>query len=320
MVTDTTIGTVAGTGVVDTGAIQTMTVTQLSGTVTAHGQGTIDGLSVGTLSGTVSAPEDTNAGSGTVSNTTIGTVAGTGVVDTGAIQTMTVTELDGTVTAHGQGTIDGLTVGTLHGKVLAPSDSHPGSGKIDHTKIGTVDHNGLVKTNTLNSLTVTQSMNGQVIVTGTLNQLSAGNITGSISAGTINNISAKQAAITQNVVFTVQEGGVTRQLTVTPVPTTVTTATTTYGIPAGLTLTYYYEGQAVLPAGVPPQVTVQVNGNTTGQLFDVALTSDTAGASGKFNLAGLFGPSATAAARIHDVAVAGDLLTTVTSAAATYLE
>src|SRR5207245_7517864 len=115
--------------------IQTMSVSQLDGTVTAHGKGTLDGLSVGTLSGTVRAPEDANPGSGTITDTTIGTIATGGVVDTGAIQTMSVSQLDGTVTAHGQGTTDGWRVGTLSGTVRAPEDGKPGPGTITETTL-----------------------------------------------------------------------------------------------------------------------------------------------------------------------------------------
>src|SRR5262249_27890486 len=85
VLSDSTIGSVAGT--VIAGSIVNTTIGSIApgGLVTAQGQGTTTSVSIGTLGGSFTAPEDATPGSGVMSSTTITSITSTGTVSTGSI-------------------------------------------------------------------------------------------------------------------------------------------------------------------------------------------------------------------------------------------
>jgi hypothetical protein len=288
---------------------------------TVQGSGTIDDLTVGgDMSGTAMSEDMTNImimgsvtttgalvahGSGTMDGVTVGgDVSGKLMSeDMTNIMVMGSVTATGAIIAEGSGTIDGLTVdGDVKGKLM--SEDMTGitvmgdlSGSV--TVMKTLDSTGSIG----GTFSVGGNLSGSVSVDGTLSSLAVGGGTeGSVAAGDIGTISAT-GGVAGSPVLTVTEAGVTRKLFATRADNGLPT-------PATVVFDYFYDSTG--PGN--PQLSVKVtNGNPATAAddvrFDLTLTTSTAGG---FDLARLF---ANGTSGVRDVAVEGNLMPAVSSAA-----
>jgi hypothetical protein len=301
---DVTIG-----GAVDAGAMiasENITTISVTGTV----GGTIEANA--SLSG-VHEPDAGNIGS-----VTTGTILPGGMVmasGSGTIGDMTVNgSLDGTVMS------ENITTLNVTGD-LGPNStvSASGSGSMgDVTVGGSVDPGATISSEDITTLGVTNNFSGSVIVTqaadvspptasGNLGTMTVG---GSTEGGTVNvansigTISAT-GGTAGSPVMTIINGGITRTLIATRVDNGNPTPNT-------VVFDYFYDSSG--PGN--PQLSVKVTNNPTHVLFDLSLvtsipSSNTSTTRG-FDLAGVF---ANGSSGIHDIAVEGNLLATMTPAA-----
>jgi hypothetical protein len=307
-----TIGrSLTATGKLIAGSIDMMTVgldvagmVQTSGDVgTATIGGSVSGLiQVGGNFNMLSVGQDVSGSilvTGTLNQTSIGgSVTVTGKIMAGAITTMSVgVDVAGLIAALGN-------IGTL---------------AVGHsvTYLGIIQAGGDLNTMTVGPpmYVAGDDMAGQIIVGGTLGSLRvAGATPGNITAGHIGTVAVYGSY--GPYVLQIKENGIQRRVEVAvpanpypllhnppqmPLPAS----------PAGVTIQYFYEGLASALHPPQPCLTARVT-NTTPSVdeFDLSLTtwSDTA----KFDLSRL---DANGAAGIRNVAVEGDVLTTVSAAA-----
>jgi hypothetical protein len=295
-----------------------------AGHLRVHGSGTIDGATIdGDVSGTlmsevmtnvlimgsVTATADLSAqGSGTMDGVTVdGDVSGTLMSEAMSnIMIMGSVTATAVLSSTGSGTMDGVTVGgDVSGTLISEEMSNimiMGSLSGSATAMQTPDSTGSVN----GTFSVGGNLSGTVQVDGTLSQLSVGGSTadGSISAGSIGTVLATNATA-GSPVLTIKEAGVTRKLI-------ATRADNGQPTPTSVVFDYVYQGST--GSGSNPQLTVKVtNGNPTTSAvpFDLSLTSTSAAAG--FDLARLF---ANGTSDVRDVAVEGNILPTVVSAAA----
>jgi hypothetical protein len=231
------------------------------------------------------------------------------------------------------GNINTLTVGqNLAGSVFV-------SGTLNTLSIvnGSMTPTGLIQAGNLNTMTigpahlsVGQDMAGQILASGTLGSLRvAGGTPGSITAGHIGTVAVYGGF--GPVVLQITENGIQRRVeeaTPTnpyPLPnSSVQAATSPYatvtaaGALEYINLQYFYEG--TLPGAsdtlANPQWTARITNSvsTAADQYDLSLVTynDTA----KFNLARL---DAAGVSGVRNVAVEGDVLTTVSQAASSFL-
>jgi hypothetical protein len=272
--------------VTDTGMIMTEDITQL--------------MVMGDMSGSVM------ASGGTITDMTIGgTVTTTGTVMAEDIgQILIVGDLDGTLLAQGSGTIDDAEIdGTVGSTGMIMSE--------DITQIMVMgDMSGTVMVSAppvgsgnLDTMIVGGSLTGTVSVEESLGTLMVdGGTSGTVSAGDIGTLSAGQA-VAGSPVLQVIEAGVMRRLIATRADNGLPT-------PPSVTFAYYYDSTGT----GDPRLSVRVtNGDPRTSAddvrFDLSLTTSTAA---EFDLARLF---AVGTSGIRNVAVEGDVLTTVSPAA-----
>jgi hypothetical protein len=168
-----------------------------------------------------------------------------------------------------------------------------------------------------NSLVMGDDMAGQMIL-GRLGDLRvAGGTPGTIIAKTIGTVRTYGGY--GSLVLQINEAGIQRRVEaavpgadypIPPPPPAPVPATT----PAGMTIQYVYEGLSSAIAPANPQLTARISNSTpTHDEFDLSLVvwNDLA----KFNLARL---DATGISGVRNVAVEGDLLTSVSPAAASF--
>ena len=204
--------------------------------------------------------------------------------------------------------------GTLH-------DSAPGgTGNIQKLTVGgSLTQPALLTADNIAVMTVGQNLAGQVIVAGALTALAVGGGTpGTIQAGKVGTIAV--AAGFGPLVAQINEAGIQRRVEAAvpgqdyptpPPPPSPTPAVS----PSGVTFQFFYEGLASPLNLVNPQLTARVTntGPVTDQFdFSLITYNDTA----KFNLARL---DAAGVSGIRNVAVEGDILTAVTTAALAFI-
>ncbi|MHB1421755.1 MAG: hypothetical protein ACYC3I_00885 [Gemmataceae bacterium] len=261
-----------------------LTTASISGDVSGLIQETltVNTLYIGgslTQTGTVTAINNVNAALGNINTLTIGQdLAGT-VKVSGTIGSLDI--------ANGSMTPTGLiTAGNLTSMVIGP-----------------------------NHLSVGQNMAGQIDVSGTLGSLQvAGGTPGSIVAGQVGTVAAYGGY--GPVVLQISENGIQRQVQMGtaanpyPQPNPYALATTPTD-PNYINIQYFYESGNL----ANPQLTARVTNNvsTAADQFDLSLVvyNDVA----KFNLARL---DAVGVSGIGNVAIEGDLLTSVTTQAANF--
>jgi hypothetical protein len=317
-----TIGQDLAGSLLDLGDLGTATIgNDLSGSMTVDGNATTIDVGVD-VSGTVDVV-------GSLTTLSIGgSLTNTGVVTVGQnLNTMTVgVNLAGQVTVGqalsyltvGQdlsgsvsetGTMQQVTIGgslTNTGIVSAVNSGNPAAGNIVVMTIGP------------NFLSSGHDMAGQIIVSGTLTLLRvAGGTPGTIVAGHVGQVLVYGGY--GPVVLQIKEAGVQRRVEAAvpsqpyPLPAPPPAAPAANNLP-GVLFQYSYEGTSLGLAN--PQWTARVtnNASTAPDQYDVSLVvySDTA----KFNLARL---DAVGVSGIRNVAVEGDLLTSVSSAAINFL-
>ncbi len=200
---------------------------------------------------------------------------------------------------------------------------------------GSLTNTGVLTVGNLNSMTIQGDLAGQLDVPGTLKALTVhGGTPGTVVAGQIGTISV--SAGYGPLVAQIAENGVQRLIEATapaaPFPTSTPGAPTPPASPVGITFQYFYGGldspsvEGLNPSTnlANPQLTARVTnatGNTGPDQFDFSLVTynDTA----KFNLARLDSASvpvtnAAGVSGIGNVAVEGDILTKVTTAASAF--
>ncbi|MDR3638691.1 MAG: calcium-binding protein [Isosphaeraceae bacterium] len=208
-------------------------------------------------------------------------------------------DFNGTLSDTGPGNIQSLTVG----HAVKPSGSLT-AGNITSMTVGP------------NALTPGDDMAGRINVTGTLTDLRvAGGTPGTITAGHIGTIRVYGGY--GPIIAQIMEGGIERRIeaaipaqpfpVAVPPPSPSPTAS-----PAGVTVQYYYESGAL----TNPQLTARItntSGNSQPDQFDLSLVvwNDRA----KFNLARL---DASGVSGVRNVAVEGDLLSSVSPSASAF--
>ncbi len=224
------------------------------------------------------------------------------------------------------GNINTLTIGkNLAGTVLV-------SGTLGTATIGgSLTYTGVVTVGNLNSMTIQGDLAGQLTVLQTLKMLTVhGGTPGTIVAGQIGTIGAYAGY--GPVVAQIKESGIQRRIEAavplapfpTPLPPPNPTPTVS---PTGITFQYFYEGlysptvEGVNPSTnlANPQLAARVTnatGNTSPDQFDFSMVTYNDAA--KFNLARLDATGNSGISGIRNVAVEGDILTTVTAAASTF--
>jgi hypothetical protein len=243
-----------------------------------------------------------------MSSTTIGSNAGT--VSAGSISTMSVTSNNGTISAAGQGTTSNVSIGTNTGTFAAVEDATSGSGTMTSTTLGT--NSGTVSAGSISTMSVTTNngsisaagqgnasnvtigtlgASGTFTATGTLSDLKTTVFSGLVIAGQVGKITALNSPGTSRMLDVI-EGGVTRQLVLTPVSGS--------SLPQFVNYVYDHTGSG------DPQLTMAVNdGNNTGS-YDVELLTSAAAVGSGFDLAALYAlPNATA--HIRNVLIEGNL-------------
>ena len=191
---------------------------------------------------------------------------------------------------------------------------------------GSMPYTGSVTAGNLNTLTIQDDMSGQLNVTGMLKSMTVGGGTpGTIVAGQIGTIGVYAGK--GPVVGQIEEYGVQRlieaALPSAPFPTSATAPQPpTVVSPAGISFQYFYEGEvspliegtsSTSVSAAYPQLTIRVSnqtGSTAPDQFDLSLVTYNDAA--KFNLARLDATGNSGVSGIRNVAVEGDILSTVT--------
>jgi hypothetical protein len=187
VISQATIGTVAGSVLAGSIASCNFGTIAAGGSVTAQGQGTTSNVNIGTLSGSFTAPEDGTPGSGKMSDTTINEIGATGLVSTGSISGMSVgtTDAGSLIIAAGQGTTSNVNIGTLNGSFTAPEDGSPGSGIMTDTTIDKIGATGEVSTGSISGMSVGTTDAGSLIIAagfGIIDHLTINQHAGTVSA------------------------------------------------------------------------------------------------------------------------------------------
>ncbi len=197
---------------------------------------------------------------------------------------------------------------------------------------GSIAYTGTLTAGNLNSLSIGHDMAGQLDVAGMLQSMTVdGGTPGTIVANQIGTVGVYAGY--GPVVGQIEESGVQRLIEAAvpsaPFPTPAATPQPPPSpSPAGVTFQYFYEGEiSPLVEGIittPPglanaQLTIRVSnqtGSTAPDQFDLSLVtySDTA----KFNLVRLDATGNSGVSGIGNVAVEGDILSTITHAASTF--
>jgi hypothetical protein len=209
-----------------------------------------------------------------------GTMLGTGIVQAGMITTISVGQaLAGQVIVTGA--IGSLSVGgNLTGRVSAAS---------------------------IGSLTIGANFTGQITVSGTLGNLTiGGSNSGTISAGQVSSLAARHA--TGGVLLNITQAGVQREL----LASLVNPATCKTGPEEEVS--YFYDGTTavpqifvrILPPEIPPGPCVR---------FDLSLVVDGLGQFSVARIDSLGANGQPAFADLHDLAVTGNILSSVSPAA-----
>jgi Concanavalin A-like lectin/glucanases superfamily/PKD domain/Matrixin len=200
---------------------------------------------------------------------------------------------------------------TVQGNVAAAAVG----GTVANTAVVAVSGNLTAMTVGPDALSAGHDLAGRLSVGGTLGGLRvAGGTPGTIVAGHVGSVRVYGGY--GPLVAQIKENGIQRRIEVAvpgndyPLPAPPPAATSAAS-PAGVTFQYVYESGAL----ANPQLTIRVtNPSAAKDQFDVSLVTYNDAA--KFNLARL---DATGASGIRNVAVEGDLLTSITSTAATFL-
>ena len=197
---------------------------------------------------------------------------------------------------------------------------------------GSISYTGVLTAGNLNSLFIGKDMGGEVNVTGMLKTMTVdGGTPGKVAASQIGTIGVYAGY--GPVVGQIEEFGVQRLIEATvpsaPFPTPAATPQPPPSpSPAGVTFQYFYEGLlSPLLEGIiasPPgltnaQLTIDVSnqtGSTAPDQFDLSLV--TYNDSAKFNLTRLDATGNSGVSGIRNVAVEGDILSTITQAASKF--
>ncbi len=197
---------------------------------------------------------------------------------------------------------------------------------------GSISYTGVMTAGNLNSLMIRNDMGGEVDVLGMLKTMTVdGGTPGKVAASQIGTIGVYAGY--GPVVGQIEEYGVQRLIDATvpsaPFPTPAAMPQPAPSpSPAGVTFQYFYEGQiSPLIEGTSstsvsqayPQLTIRVSnqtGSTAPDQFDLSLV--TYNDSAKFNLARLDATGNSGVSGIRNVAVEGDILSTITPAASSF--
>ncbi|HEV3344160.1 MAG TPA: DUF4214 domain-containing protein, partial [Pirellulales bacterium] len=301
-----------------------------SGTLSVSG---FDNFSLdvpGNFSGSLLASTEGTAANPIGPITVGGSVTNTSVIKVGFLSTFSVAgDMAGTLKGFGSDantpTLQTVSIGgnlTATGEVI--SAGQLGTVKVVGNLAGTVDENtppgidmqslsvggslsGTVNAGSIAEMVVTEDLSGTVSVSGPIGTVTiGGSETGSIKAGQITSIGVGHAA--GPVLLDITQGGVERKLV-------VKTDAAAGAAPNTLFSYYYYDGSTAIP-----EASVRVNpqplppGDPPAP-FDLSLVVH---GQGKFDLARLDSVGSDgqpAVAHVHDIAIDGDLLSTVSTAA-----
>jgi len=223
------------------------------------------------------------------------------------------------VSGNVSGTIqEGLTVDSLYiGGSVTPS------GMISAGNTGNTVNPALAN---IHTMTIQVDLAGQLNVLGTLMTLTVhGGTPGTVTAGQIGTIGVYAGY--GPVVAQIEENGIQRRIEASVPSAPFPTAPTPAGSPLDITFQYFYEGlvsptvEGLSPSTnlANPQLTARV-ANTSGNIgvdqFDFSLITYNDAA--KFNLARLDATGNSGISGIRNVAVEGDILTSVTFAASSF--